>query len=287
VDDHSQDRTFAVAQEIASRDPRVRAIRFTRNFGSHSAIRCGLDEARGQCAAAMACDLQDPPEVLLELLAQWRSGAKVVWAVRRSRAGEARSTLGFSRLYYWILRRFIGLRDTPPTGADFFLIDRVVISALAKFRESNLSLFALLCWMGFPQASVTYDKQARLHGTSGWSLEKKLKLAVDSVTSFPYLPIRLISYVGFCCALAGFVYAGAIVVRGFLGRGWPEGWASLMVILLVMGGIQMVMMGLLGEYLWRALEEARQRPLYLIEARTGEAGASSLRQTEETRATNA
>lgn len=269
VDDHSADRTFAVLQEISARDPRVRALRFTRNFGSHSAIRCGLEEARGACAAVMACDLQDPPEVLVELLASWKTGVKVVWAARRKREGEKQVNLGFSRLYYFIMRRFVGLREMPPNGADAFLIDRLVISALTQFSESNLSLFALLAWMGFPQATVLYDKQPRLHGRSGWSLEKKLKLVIDSVTSFTYFPIRAITYVGFLCAFLGFVYAATILVRGYLGRGWPEGWASLMVVVLIIGGIQMLMMGMLGEYLWRALEESRRRPRFLVEARTG------------------
>ena len=287
VDDHSKDRTFAVLQELSSQDARVRGLRFTRNFGAHSAVRCGIEESRGQCTAVMAVDLQDPPELLPELVAQWKSGAKVVWASRRSRPGETRMTLGFSSLYYFLMRRLVGLRELPPTGADFFVIDRAVVAALSQFRESNLSLFALIAWMGFPSATLPYDKEPRVRGRSGWSLEKKLKLAIDSITSFTYLPIRLISYVGFLCAFLGFVYAGAITVRGFLGKGWPEGWASLMVVLLVMGGIQMLMMGLLGEYLWRTLEESRQRPRYLIETRSEGPKEAPAPRPEETRTTNA
>lgn len=284
VDDHSADRTFGVLQEIASRDPRVRALRLTRNLGSHTAIRCGLDEARGSCAVVMACDLQDPPAVLVELLAAWKTGAKVVWAVRRKREGETQVNLGFSGFYYFLMRRFVGLRELPPTGADFFLIDRTVISALGQFRESNLNLFALIAWMGFPEVSIPYDKQPRLHGRSGWSLGKKVKMVIDSVASFSFLPIRLISGFGFLCALGGVAAAGTMLVRGCLGRGWPEGWASLLAVVLVVGGTQILMMGILGEYLWRALEETRQRPRYLIEARSA---APASKTAEPTRATQA
>src|SRR5262249_27959098 len=139
--------------------------------------------------------------------------------------------------------------------------------AFLRFKESNVSIFALISWMGFRQEMITYDKQARLHGRSGWTLKKKLKLLVDSVTSFTYLPIRIMSYVGFLVALVGFVYAALIIVNALSGHP-VEGWSSLMVVILVIGGVQMVMMGVLGEYLWRALDESRRRPRYLIEATT-------------------
>ena len=264
VDDHSSDATFAVLKEIAERDPRVRGVRFARNVGSHMAVRCGLDYARGDCAAALAADLQDPPEILPNLLAEWHAGAQVVWAVRCRREGESATTLGFARLYYWLMRRVVGLKDIPPNGADVFLLDRCVIDALRQFSERNVSLLALITWMGFRQASITYDKQARLHGRSGWSLEKKLKLAIDSVTSFSYLPIRLMSYTGCAVTLAGFVYAGSVIANALYG-GPPAPWAILMVMVLVLAGVQMLMLGVLGEYLWRALDEARQRPRYLVE----------------------
>ncbi|HEY9721556.1 MAG TPA: glycosyltransferase family 2 protein, partial [Oscillatoriaceae cyanobacterium] len=151
VDDHSADETFAVASRLAAEDGRVRAIRFARNAGSHAAILCGLAEADGDCAVVLAADLQDPPETIPELLARWQSGARIVWAVRAERLGESRRTLAFSRFYYWLMRRVAGVRTMPETGADFFLIDRLVIDALAHFQEVNTSLFALLCWMGYRQ----------------------------------------------------------------------------------------------------------------------------------------
>jgi len=163
------------------------------------------------------------------------------------------------------MRRTVALRDLPAAGADFFLMDRCVIDAFNQFHESHVSILALITWMGFRQATISYNKQARLHGRSGWSLEKKLKLVVDSITSFTYFPIRLMSYVGFAIALFGFLYAGFVVSTALRGHP-PQGWASLMVVVLVLGGIQMVMLGVLGEYLWRALDEARRRPRYIIEA---------------------
>jgi glycosyltransferase involved in cell wall biosynthesis len=268
VDDHSSDETFAVITDIAKHDLRVHGLRLTRNFGSHTATTCGLHHARGDCAVIMAADLQDPPETLPALLTKWYAGAQVVWAVRGRREGERISKVGFARLYYFLMRHFVGLREMPATGADFFLIDRRVIDAFLRFNESNVNILALITWMGFRQAIITYDKQARLHGHSGWSLEKKLKLVLDSITSFTYLPIRFMSYVGFIVAIMGFLYAGVVIVNAL--RGSPvQGWSSLMIVVLVLGGIQMLMMGVLGEYLWRALDESRRRPRYLIETTTG------------------
>ncbi len=267
VDDHSRDGSFETVAAIAQRDRRVAAIRLARNSGSHTAITCGLHHASGECAVVLAADLQDPPETLPALLEQWQAGAQMVWAVRALREGETASTVGFARLYYLIMRRLVGIQELPATGADFFLLDRRVLDAFRQFHESNVSIPALLTWMGFRQATITYDKQARLHGQSGWNLSKKLKLVVDSITSFSYLPIRLMSIVGFVVAIVGFLYAGLVTVNALAGRP-PEGWASLMVVVLVVGGIQMLMMGVLGEYVWRALDEARSRPGYLIERMT-------------------
>lgn len=264
VDDHSIDKTFYVVEGMATQNPDIRGIRFARNFGAHAAIACGLHQARGGCAVVMAADLQDPPETLPELLAEWRHGAQVVWAVRAQREGETFANRGFARLYYFLLRRMAGLQETPSKGADFFLIDRCVIDAFQQFGERNTSLIALITWMGFRQVAINYTKQMRMQGQSGWGLEKKLKLVADTITSFTYFPIRLMSYVGFLTAMLGFLYAGLVTFNALRGLP-PQGWASLMVVVLIIGGIQMVMLGVLGEYLWRALDESRSRPRYLIE----------------------
>ena len=272
VDDHSSDATFDVLRGMAASDTRVRGIRFARNCGSHAAITCGLHGVRGRCVAILAADLQDPPEILPSLLEQWHLGGQVVWAVRTSRAGEKARTLAFSRLYYWIMRRVAGLPQMPASGADFWLMDRRVVNAFRQFGEANVSMMALITWMGFRQRTIEYTKEARLHGRSGWSLEKRLKLVIDSVTSFTYLPIRLISYVGFVVAVLGFTYALLVVWNAITGVP-VAGWSSLMIVVLVLGGLQMLLMGILGEYVWRALDESRHRPRYLIEDATGPADA--------------
>jgi dolichol-phosphate mannosyltransferase len=267
VDDHSQDETFAVLRELARSEGRLRAYRFARNSGSHVAVRCGLDRARGDCAVVMAADLQDPPDTIPLLVEKWKAGADVVWAIREERLGESKQTLLFARLYYWLMRKVVGLQSIPEQGADFFLVDRKVIDAVSRFYESNTSILALLSWMGFKQESISYVKQARTQGRSGWTMGKKVKLLLDSVTSFSFFPIRIMSVAGFCLALLGFLYALFVIVHAILRRP-VQGWASLMVAVLVIGGMQMLMMGVLGEYLWRTLDESRRRPRFLIEETT-------------------
>jgi dolichol-phosphate mannosyltransferase len=268
VDDHSSDATFSVLSTLAHQDARIRGIRLARNHGSHLAITCGLHHAAGRCAVVLAADLQDPPETIPRLLEQWRAGNHVVWAAREKREGEKTSTLAFARIFYFLMRHVVGIRTMPPTGADFVLIDRRVIEALKNFRESNISIMALVTWMGFQQAIVPYTKKSRFQGRSGWTLAKKIKLVVDSVTSFSFLPIRLMSIAGMLVAFVGFLYTVSIIGLSLFGGVSVQGWSSLMVAVLVLGGIQMMMMGVLGEYLWRALDEARHRPQFLIEATT-------------------
>jgi len=266
VDDHSGDETFKAILTLAEQDRRVRGLRLARNSGSHKAILCGLRETKGNCAIVIAADMQDPPSTIPEMIGEWKKGAQIVWAVRSSESGEA--AIGFSsRLYYWMMRHVFGVSEMPGTGADFFLLDRRVIEALNNYNESNSSVLGLLMWMGFRQSRVYYEKQERHSGISGWTLRMKLKLLVDSITSFSYLPVRVMSLIGFLVSLIGFLYAIVVVVNALLGRP-GEGWSSLMMVLLIVGGLQMLMLGILGEYLWRALDESRRRPLYMIEADT-------------------
>ncbi len=264
VDDHSTDETQRVLELLTANDPRVRAFRLSRNSGSHNAIACGLDESRGNCAILIAGDLQDPPKIVSRLVSEWRQGAQVVWAVREAREGESASTLQFSKLYYWVMRHICKIENMPATGSDCFLIDRMVVDAVKKFSESNVSILALLTWVGFRQKFIPYAKSARRSGVSGWTLSKKMKLLIDSIASFTYLPLRAMSLVGLCIATLGFCYAVLVFWNAFLGN--PiQGWSSLMIVILLVSGIQMAMMGILGEYIWRALDESRRRPRYLIE----------------------
>jgi polyisoprenyl-phosphate glycosyltransferase len=268
VDDHSTDASFDIVRQLSESDSHIKGCRLSRNCGSHTAILCGLHMATGDAAVVLSADLQDPPEIIVDLIAPWEAGGQVIWAVREEREGDSASAEIFSRLYYGIMRKFVGIEDMPSTGADFFLVDRRVIDMLKEFRETNVSLLALLTWMGFKQRKINYVRKARQHGKSGWSLEKKLKLTVDSITAFTYKPIRLMSYIGFGVALAGFGYCLVVVVNFLVGNPVP-GWSSLMVVLLLVGGLQMMMMGILGEYVWRSLDEARSRPRFIIEDDTG------------------
>ncbi len=267
VDDHSADDTFSVIESLAAQDRRVRGIRLARNSGAHIALTCALHAARGDCAITLASDLQDPPETIPLLLDKWHAGNKVVWAARSQRLGESVQRIQTSKLYYWMMRHVAGLKKMPPMGADFFLADKDVLVAFRRFREGNASIMALITWMGFRQTSIDYTKQARVHGESGWTLRKKLKLFVDSITGFSYMPVRFMSYLGIGIALLGFLYAAVVILNAIFGSP-PQGWTTLLVVVLVLGGVQMVMMGVLGEYLWRALDEARHRPLYLVEVTT-------------------
>lgn len=263
IDDHSVDGSPQLAKEWLTEDPNVQYIRLSRNCGSHAAYSAGLAKCTGDCAILLAADLQDPPEMIAELLAKWEQGYDVVWATRSAREAESWRTKLFAGLYYRMMRRF-ALPEMPAKGADFLLMDRKVIDAYNAVPEKNTSFLAMILWLGFTQTSIEYVKQARHSGTSKWNLSKKLKLFVDSMVSFSYAPIRLTSLVGVGVGLLGFLYAAVVVINAL--RGHPiEGWSSLMVVVLLLGGFQLLMLGIFGEYLWRAFDEARGRPRYVIE----------------------
>lgn len=264
VDDRSTDRSYEIAYDWAIEDPNVQCIRLSRNCGSHAAFSAGLKCCTGDCAILLAADLQDPPEVIPELLQQWAAGNDVVWAVRSGREGEGWTTKLFSRAYYWLMR--LMLPEMPATGADFLLMDRKVVEAYNAIPEKNTSFLAMILWVGFRQTSIEYVKQARRAGRSKWTFSKKLKLLIDSLVSFSYAPIRLMSLAGFGMATCGFLYA-LVVIIGRL-AGWivaGTGFAALMTVLLVGQGAIMTMLGVLGEYLWRTFDESRGRPRYIIE----------------------
>ena len=268
VDDHSNDETFGVLTYLAAQDDRIRGFRLSRNSGAHMAIACGLNHALGDCAVVLSADLQDPPDTLPYLIREWNKGAQVVWASRARREGAGKKSLIVGRLYRWMMHHLVGLKELPATGADYFLADRKVLDAFRQFNESNINIVALLSWMGFRQKTVPYTRRARTYGKSSWSLGRKVKIVIDSIMSFSYLPIRLMSYSGLTIAFLGFVYAAVVIANALKGN--PiSGWASLMVVVLIFSGVQMLMLGTLGEYLWRTLSEARNRPRYNIEAFIG------------------
>lgn len=264
VDDGSRDRSLVVLQQLQS-DPglRLRIVQLTRNFGSMNAIQAGLAVARGESVGIIAADLQDPPELFREMHTRWRNGAKCVYAVRSDREESLFQKLG-AGFFYTLLRRF-ALPDYPSGGFDFCLIDRQVVSELVRMKEKNTHLMNLIFWLGYPAVCLPYVRRTRKFGRSRWTLTKKIKLFVDSFVAFSFAPIRLVSIVGFVLFLGALGYGGFLVyVR--IAHGTPaRGFTTLAALIALTAGIQMMMLGVLGEYLWRALDAARSRPPYVID----------------------
>jgi len=263
VDDHSNDGTFDVVKNIAIDE--VKAIRLSRRNGSHVALRTGIMNAEGDIVLCIASDGQDNPAVIRDMINKVKSGVDIVWAVRENR-DEAFLSAWLARGFYAILGKITDseLNARHLTNADFFMIDKKVIGAINQCKERNTSLFGLLLWMGFKQDFVVYKRRDRRHGESKWNFTSKLKVAQDWIIAFSGIPLRLITIFGFCFAGLGFCYAVFIVFYSILGYAAP-GWAETVILLMVTGGLQMIMLGVIGEYLWRTLEETRKRPLFFIE----------------------
>ena len=263
VDDGSRDRSFAVLCEEAARDDRVRAIRLSRNFGSNVAILAGLAHADGDAVVVISADLQDPPEMIPEMVAAWREGVDVVLAARQSREDPWLSrTLANT---FNILFRKLAFRDFPPGGFDFMLISRRVSKLLVEMEEKNSYIFGQVMWVGFERTVLYYTRAARAAGRSRWTVMRKVKYFIDAFSAFSYLPIRIASVLGFLLAITGLVYAAVILALILLGGGFDMGHAAIVVTVLVGSGAQLVILGMIGEYLWRVLEESRNRPLYIVD----------------------
>ncbi|HMB08133.1 MAG TPA: glycosyltransferase family 2 protein [Isosphaeraceae bacterium] len=266
VDDHSTDRTPELLRDACLQHENFTCLRLSRNSGSHIAVLAGLAHSWADCAVFLAADLQDPPELIPKMLELWRAGNHVVWAVRERREGISKTERSLSLVFYWLMNRF-GQVTFPPTGADFALLDRQVIDALQAVSGAKPSIVGAIAWLGFRQAQIPYVKEARKFGRSKWDLRKRLEAFADAFVAFSYVPMRLMSYSGITMAILGVAYAGLIIILRLFARAPIQGWSSLMVVVLVLGGAQMTMLGVLGEYLWRTLEESRKRPLYFIESR--------------------
>ncbi len=264
VDDHSTDRTPELLRELCAANERYHYIRLAANSGSHVAILAGLGQTVGDCAAILAADLQDPPELIPQMIEKWREGNHVVWAVREQREGISVMERSTATLFYWLLNRFSEVK-LPPTGADFSLLDRAVVDALLQSVGANPSMGLEVARLGFRQVEIPYVKAARQYGTSKWNLRKKLNAFADAFVTTSYMPLRAMSYIGITVSAIGFLYALLIVTLRLFNVVTVEGWAALMVVVLVFGGVQMLMLGVIGEYLWRTLEHSRQRPLYFVE----------------------
>lgn len=265
VDDGSFDESFLLLKRLAQQENRMRIIKLSRNFGSNAAIMAGLTQARGDAVAAIAADLQDPPELIAEMLNRWQAGAKVVLAARQTRGDALLSNL-LSDIFYALFRRF-AIPSMPKRGFDFFLVDRQVCDQINRIQENNVYLMGLILWLGFQPVVIYYHRQKRerRYGRSMWTLRRKIKYFIDSFVAFSYFPVRAASLIGICLSLLGLLYALIIVVLRLCYAIPVEGWASLMIVLLLVSGVQMLMTGILGEYLWRNLDETRKRPPFIIE----------------------
>lgn len=280
VDDRSEDRSLELLREWQARYPDViQVLRLSRNFGSMAAILAGIEAATGDCIGVIAADLQDPPELFLEMVQHWQRGTKVVFAVRSDRDESAMQKF-FSNSYYALMRRY-ALKGYPSGGFDCFLIDRQVGAEIVRIGEKNTNLMSLIFWLGFAPVMIPYVRRARLKGKSRWTFSKKVKLFIDSFVAFSYAPIRFLSLFGAAVALSSFVYAGVVFIA-WLVRGIPvQGFASLVILLAFTAGVQMLMLGILGEYLWRTLDETRRRPAYVVDDRW-----PTLRDTEKSGTTS-
>lgn len=272
VDDHSADATPRLLAEACDSHATWHYLRLAANSGSHIAIFAGLDRARGDCAVFLAADLQDPPELIAEMVAQWKAGDKVVWAVREERHGVPASEMLFAGVFYGLMNCFSSI-TVPPKGSDFALIDKQVVAALCQSMSASPYLMGEIARLGFSQGKIGYTKAERAAGKTKWNLSRKLRLVADAFTGFSFVPIRLMSYLGMAASVVGLLYAIVVVLNKIVIGGPVEGWSSLMVVVLLMGGFQMTMLGVLGEYLWRTLEESRQRPKYFIEEASESSGA--------------
>lgn len=264
VDDGSQDRSLELMIAL-QREPshHLRVVKLTRNFGSWSAIQAGLSAARGQVAGIIAADLQDPPELFIDMTAKWREGAKCVFAVRTDRDEGAMKAL-LANAYYALLRRF-ALPGYPAGGFDFCLIDRQVVDDLVRINEKNTHLMNLIYWLGYPSVRIPYTRRARAAGRSRWTLAKKVKLFIDSFVAFSFAPVRAVSLAGFAVAFLALLY-GAFQIYMRIAHGTPvQGFTTIVTLIALTSGIQMMMLGILGEYLWRTLDAARSRPNYVVE----------------------
>jgi glycosyltransferase involved in cell wall biosynthesis len=271
VDDGSQDATWQRVCELAASDERVRGVRFARNFGHQAALTAGVDAARGRAVVIIDGDLQDPPEVIPEMVARWREGSEVVYGQREEREGETWFKLATAALFYRILRGITNVEIPVDTG-DFRLMGPRAVAAFRALPERNRFIRGLVSWIGFPQTAVRYRRQARRQGETKFPVRKMLRFALDGITSFSFFPLRLATWTGFAVSVFAFLYIVVVLVLKAIGVSWL-GYTSLMASILFLGGVQLLMIGIMGEYLARIFDEVKRRPLYLVGERTDGEGS--------------
>lgn len=263
VNDGSKDRSLEVLKQLAERDRKIRVISLSRNFGSHAAILCGLTHSAGDCAVVKAADLQEPSELILDMVDSWKKGNNVVLAVRSGR-DESKSQSLFANLYYWLVRK-AALPNMPKGGFDVYLLDRKVIEVLSRLDEKNSALTGQILWSGFKTDVVYYRRLAREIGESKWTLKKKIRLVMDTLFSFSTLPITVVLGIGTASFFGAVVWALVVLTCKLMGLIQVSGWTTLFIFNLFSFGIIMLTLGVLGEYLWRTFDASRNRPPYVIE----------------------
>ena len=262
VDDGSRDTSVDLIMALREKDSRVKLARLSRNFGHQAAITAGMEVSRGDCVILMDSDLQDPPEVLARMVAAWRDGADVVYAVRQKRKESA-----FKRLTYYSFYRLlqkIANIDIPLDSGDFCLMDRKVVDQLKKMPERNRFVRGLRSWVGFTQVALPYERHARYSGEAKYTFGKLMQLALNGIFSFSSFPLRLATYFGLMIVLLGFLGLIGVIAAYFIRGHFPEGWASMIVIMLFVGGVQLLILGAIGEYVALIHDEVKQRPSYII-----------------------
>ncbi len=263
VNDGSKDKSYEVMMELSEKDTNVKCISLSRNFGSHAAILCGLANCTGDCVAVKAADLQEPTELILEMVESWKKGNNVVLAVRADRQ-EGKGQTMFANLYYWFTRK-IALPEMPKGGFDVYLLDKKVVNVLMQLDEKNSALTGQILWSGFKTDKVYYTRLQREIGTSRWTLKKKIKLVSDTLFSFSTLPITIISVIGTFSCIGAVVWALVVLMFKLLGQIEVSGWTTLFMFNLLSFGVIMLTLGILGSYLWRTFDASRNRPPYIIE----------------------
>jgi dolichol-phosphate mannosyltransferase len=263
VNDGSKDSTGDLLRALFASDPHVKVVELARNFGHQRAVSAGLEYASGQAVAIMDADLQDPPEVLLQMFDLWQKGYEVIYGVRDTRQGESWFKLATARWFYRLLNS-LSERPIPEDAGDFRLLDRRAVNALLQMKEQHRLLRAMSSWIGFRQHPLRYERASRAAGETKYPLRRMIALALDGVLSFSVVPLRVVSVMGLTAALiAGLGILYALVLRLFT-RIWVPGWTLLFIAMLFLGGVQMLSLGIVGEYIGRIYTEVKQRPLYLV-----------------------
>lgn len=263
VNDGSKDRTAEIIKEYSEQDPAVILLDFARNFGHQIAITAGMDYARGEAVVVIDADLQDPPELILEMIEKWKQGFDVVYAKRTKRKGETYFKKQTAAMFYRFLRAMTDI-DIPLDTGDFRLLDRKVCNQMNSIQEKNRFVRGLVSWVGFKQIAVEYERDERLAGESKYPLKKMLKLSMDGITSFSYKPLKLASYAGVTLSGIGFIYLLVVMYLKLFTDSTITGWSSLIVIQLFFSGIILIILGMIGEYIGRIYDETKNRPLYIV-----------------------